>query len=337
MHVTGKRREFRPLVFAIRNAIVSAALCVLFAPAVCAQSYPSKPVRIIDGFPPGGATTFIARVVGERLTDRIGQPIIVDNRPGAGSNLGAAIASKAPPDGHTLFIALTSSLAPAPSLYPRLEYNLLDDFTYIGMLATGTFVLVVHPAVPARTITELVAHAKSKPGELKYGSGGIATPLHLAMELLRGRTGTEVVHVPYKGAGPLVVALTGGEIQLGFSSVAAAIPMVKSARLRALAVSSARRAKILPDVPTVEESGIPNFDVTGRYGLLAPRGTPLAIIQLLNAETAKIVATSDVEAKFETVGIEAATSTPDGFRQIMRDEIAQWAKVIKDANITPVD
>jgi tripartite-type tricarboxylate transporter receptor subunit TctC len=302
-----------------------------------AQAYPAKPVRIIDGFPPGGATTFIARVFGERLAERIGQPLIVDNRPGAGSNLGAAIAAKATPDGYTLFIALTSTLAPAPSLYAHLDYNLLNDFSYVGMLATGAFVLVVHPSVPIRTVTELVAYAKSKPRELRYGSGGIATPLHLAMELLRGATGMELIHVPYKGAGPLVVALTGGEIQLGFSSVAGAIPMIKSGRLRAIAVAGARRAKVLPEVPTVEESGIAKFDVTGRYGLLAPLGTPAAIVRRLNVETAAVGALSEVESKLETVGIEAATSTPDGFRQIMRNEIAQWAKVIKDANITPID
>ncbi len=325
---------------------MKSALCIVAASAMViesgaaesfAQAYPAKPIRIIDGFPPGGATTFIARVFGERLAERIGQPLIVDNRPGAGSNLGAAIAAKATPDGYTLFIALTSTLAPAPSLYAHLDYNLLNDFSYVGLLATGAFVLVVHPSVPVRTVAELVAHAKARPRELRYGSGGIATPLHLAMELLRGATGMELIHVPYKGAGPLVVALTGGEIQVGFSSIAGAIPMIKSSRLRAIAVAGARRAKVLPEVPTVEESGVAKFDVTGRYGLLAPLGTPAAIVRRLNVETAAIGALSEVEAKLETVGIEAATSTPDGFRQIMRNEIAQWTKVIKDANITPIE
>jgi tripartite-type tricarboxylate transporter receptor subunit TctC len=316
---------------------VAAWVALTITSTVFAQSYPVKPIRIIDGFPPGGATTFIGRVIGERLTERIGQPVVIDNRPGAGSNLGAAIAARATPDGYTLFIALTSSLAPAPGLYPHLDYNVLDDFAYIGLLATGSFVLVVHPALPVQTIADLVAYAKSKPQELRYGSGGIATPLHLSMELLRGRTGIDLIHVPYKGAGPLVVALTGGEIQLGFSSVAGAIPMINAGRLRAIAVTSAKRAKALPDVPTIEQSGISNFDVTGRYGLLAPLATPATILRRLNSETALIVALPEVEAKLNTAGIESATSTPEGFKQIMRREVAQWAKVIKDAKITAVD
>jgi tripartite-type tricarboxylate transporter receptor subunit TctC len=223
---------------------------------VCAQPFPSKPIRIVDGFPAGGATTFIGRVVGERLSERIGHPVVIDNRPGAGSNLGAAIAAKAAPNGYTLFMALTSSLAPALSLYAHLDYNLLNDFAYVGLLATGTFVLLVYPSLPVQTVSELTGHVKSTPQALRYGSGGIATPLHLAMELLRTRTGMQLIHVPYKGAAPLVVALSGGEIQLGFSSVAGAIPLLKSGRLRAIAVTSAKRAKILPEVPTIEESGI---------------------------------------------------------------------------------
>jgi tripartite-type tricarboxylate transporter receptor subunit TctC len=320
-----------------RRKLVTVWLALTITSAGFAQTYPVKPIRIIDGFPPGGATTFIGRVIGERLTERMRQPVVIDNRPGAGSNLGAAIAAKATPDGYTLFIALTSSVAPAPSLYPHLDYNLLDDFAYVGLLATGSFVLVLHPSLPVQALAELVAYAKSKPQELRYGSGGIATPLHLAMELLRGRTGIDVIHVPYKGAGPLVVSLTGGEIQLGFSSVAGAIPMINSGRLRAIAVTSTKRAKALPDVPTVEQSGIANFDVTGRYGLLAPLATPAAIVRRLNSETASIVALPEVEAKLNTAGIEAATSTPEGFKQIMRKEVEQWSKVIKDAKITAVD
>jgi tripartite-type tricarboxylate transporter receptor subunit TctC len=301
------------------------------------SNYPNKPIRILDGFPPGGATNFISRVVGEKLTERLGQPIVIDNRPGAGSNLAAGIAAKATPDGYTIFMALTSTLAPAPNLYTRLPFNLINDFTYIGLVASGNFVLVVHPALPTNSVQELVTYAQTKSGQLRYGSGGIATPLHLAMELLQHRTGAKMIHVPFKGAGPLVVSLTAGEIELGFSSVTGALPMVKAARLRALAVSGAKRAVVLPHIPTVAESGFPNFDITGRYGLIAPAGTPAAVVQALNAEFIKIAANSDVQTRFVGVGLEAVSSTPAQFHKIMRDEVEQWAQVIRAANIPPLE
>ncbi len=302
-----------------------------------ASGFPSRPIRIIDGFPPGGATNFISRVIGEKLTERFGHSIVVDNRPGAGSNLAAGMAAKATPDGYTLFMALTSTLAPAPSLYSRLPFSLLTDFSYVGLAATGNFVLVVHPTLPVQSVQELVALAKTKPGQLRYGSGGVATPLHLAMELLQYRTGTKFIHVPFKGAGPLVISLTAAEIELGFSSIAGALPMVKTNRLRALAVSSAKRARVLPDLPTVAETGFPGFDITGRYGLVGPAGIPPDIIRLLNAELARIIASPDVPGRFQGVGLEAESSTPEQFRTIMREESEQWAQVIRAAGIPPLE
>jgi tripartite-type tricarboxylate transporter receptor subunit TctC len=300
-------------------------------------NYPARPVRILDGFPPGGATNFLSRVVAERLTERLGQPIVVDNRPGAASNLAAAMAAKASPDGYTLFMGLSSTLAPAPSIYPHLSFNVATDFSYTGVLATGGYVLVVHPSLPVQSLPELIAYAERRPGQIRYGSGGIATPLHLAMELLQYRTGTKLVHVPFKGAGPLIVSMTGAEIEVGFSSTAGALPMVKAGRLRALAISSARRAKALPDIQTVAEAGFANFDITGHYGLMAPAGTPGNILKYLNAELGKIIETSETQARLLSAGLEAASGTPEQFHQIMRDEIAMWAQVIRAANIPPLE
>lgn len=313
-------------------------LGLLFLSSIAwAQTYPSKPIRIIDGFPPGGATTFISRVYGEHLAERLGQPVVVDNRPGVGSNLGASIAAKANPDGHSLLIALTSSLAPAPNLYAHLDYHLLNDFSYVGLIGSGAFVLVVHPSLPVNSLSQLMAYAKSRSDPLRYGSAGIGTPLHLAMELMRGAAHLNLTHVPYKGAAPVVVALTGGEIQMGFSSVAAAVPMVKSMRLRAIAVSSVKRAKVFPDIPTMEEAGLTPFNVTGRYGLLAPLHTPAPIVRLLNQHLVAISHLPEVDAKLQTVGLETANSTPEGFKHLMQEEMIQWAKVIKDAKITAID
>jgi tripartite-type tricarboxylate transporter receptor subunit TctC len=329
---------------AARRAATALAACLglVTLAAVAAEAppvpgYPARPIRIIDGFPPGGATNFLSRVIAEKLTERLGQPIVVDNRPGAGSNLAAGIAAKSNADGYTLFMALSAALAPAPSLYPHLPFNLVNDFAYTGLLATGGYVLAAHPSVPAQTLAELIAYAGSKPGQLRYGSGGVATPLHLAMELLQHRSGIKLIHVPYNGAAPLVVSLTAAEIEVGFSSTAGALPMIKAGRLRALAISSAKRAQVMPDVPTVAESGFPNFDVTGRYGLLAPVGTPRAILAMLNAEFARVIATPEVQSRMLGVGLEAAASTPEQFHQMMRAEVEQWAQVIRAANIPPLE
>jgi tripartite-type tricarboxylate transporter receptor subunit TctC len=219
-------------------------------------------------------------------------------------------------------------------LFPSLAYDIFKDFDYITLVAAGTYLLVAHPAVPPRTIPELVALAKAKPDHLRFGSAGIASPPHLALELLKLRTGTKMLHVPYKGAGPLVAGLAGGEVQLGFVSPAGASALVKAGRLNALAVSSARRAKSLPNVPTVAESGYPDFDVTPWYGYMGPAGIPKRIVQLLNEEIGTILEMPDVRAAFLTQGLEAVRSTPQRMRQIMHEELARWTKVIKEANIT---
>jgi tripartite-type tricarboxylate transporter receptor subunit TctC len=301
----------------------------------CGDSYPSKAIRLIDGFAAGGGTDYLARIIGSKLTDSWGQPVIVDNRPGAASNVAAEIAARANPDGHTLFIALTSTLAPSRTLYPKLGYDVLNDFAYVTLVASGTYVLVVHPSVPVRTVPELVAFAKSRPGAIRYGSSGVAGPIHLAAELLKVRAGIDLLHVPYKGAAPAVAAVAAGEVQMAFSSVAAAMPLVQSNRLIPLAVTSARRVQALPGLPTIAESGFPGFDVTPSYGILAPRKTPMSIVSALNTEIGRILALSDVQAKFATQALEATASTPERFKAVMEAEVQQWARVIYQAGIKP--
>jgi tripartite-type tricarboxylate transporter receptor subunit TctC len=310
---------------------------VIAAPASAAlaadAAYPTRPIRIVDPFPPGGATDFIDRIVSQKLSERFGQPVIVDNRPGAGGNLSADIAARATPDGYTLHMNLPSGMAMGRVLFPGLGYDISKDFAYITLVAAGTYVLVAHPTLPAKSLAELVALAKAKPEQLRYGSSGIASPPHLAFELLNLRTGMKILHVPYKGAGPLVAGLTGGEVQLGFSSPAGASGLVKAGKLTAIAVSSAKRAKPLPAVPTVAESGYPDFDVTPTYGYMAPAGTPKHLIALLHQEIGKVIAMPDVQAALLTQGLEATHSTPAEMRRIMHEELARWTKVIREANV----
>ena len=315
-------------------AILAHASCGVWAASGTADTYPSKPIRMIVGFTPGGSDDYVGRVVGARITERFGQTVIVDNRPGAGGNLGAEITARANPDGYTLSSVGSITLASGPSLYPKLGFDLLKDFSYISRVATGAQVLVAHPSIPAKSVSELVALARSQPKAIRYGSSGVASPSHLAVELLQSRTGIELVHVPYKGAALSVIALTAGEVQILFASVTTAMPMIQAKRLNAVAVASAKRMGALPEVPTVAESGFPGFDMTYTYGILAPAGTPAAVVKLLHAELQKIVQMDDVKAKFAAQGTEAVGSTPDEFRAIMQAEVVQWARVIKDANIT---
>ena len=298
-----------------------------------ADSYPSRPIRIIDGFLPGGSADYMARIVGPKLTERLGQPVIVDNRAGAGSNVGAQIAARANPDGYTLMMAVMTSLTSSPGLYPNLEYDLLKDFSFVTRVATSANLLLASPAAPVKTVAELVALARSKPQALRYGSVGVGSLGHLAVELLQRRAGLELLHIPYKGGPPLVVGLTGGEIDIAFMGVAIASPLIQAKRLHAVAVSSAKRIGSLPDLPTVAESGFPGFDVPSTFGILVAAGTPAAVLKRLNAEFRTILRMDDVKAKFAAQGLEAAGSTPEEFRAGTEAEMALWARVIKDAKI----
>lgn len=299
-----------------------------------ADSYPSKSIRVICGFPAGGTDDYMARVVGAKLTERFGQTVIVDIRPGATGNLAAEIAARANPDGYTLMMGIVTVMSTSRSLYPKLGYDLLKDFSYISLVGTGANMLLAHPSVPAKSVSEFVALARSKPQAIRYASTGVGSLSHLGMELLKSRTGMELVHVPYKGGVPAVLAIAGGEVQVGFSSVISAMPMINTKRVNALAVSTAKPVGLLPGVPTMTESGFPGFVVTNIVGMLAPTGTPAAVVKLLNAEIRKIVQMDDVRAKFAAQALEAEGSTPNEFRAITETQIALWARVIKDKNIT---
>lgn len=307
----------------------------VWAAAGGADEYPSKPIRLLDGYPPGGGTDYVARVSGAKMAERFGQAVIVDNRPGAAGNLAAEITARANPDGYTLLLGVSTGLASSPSLYRKLGYDLMRDFAYVSLVASGTYILVAHPALPARSVAELLTLARSKPKSIRYGSGGVGSPIHLAMELLQSLSKIELLHVPYKGAAPAIVATTGGEVEIAFSSIAAALPMVKAQRLNALAVTSAKRLASLPDVPTAAESGIPSFDVTPYYGILAPAATPASVVKVLNAEVRRVVQLEDVKAKLAVQGLEATASSPDEFKGLMQAEMTKWARVVKDARVSP--
>jgi tripartite-type tricarboxylate transporter receptor subunit TctC len=315
-------------------AILACASCGVWGASASADAYPNKPIRVILGFSGGGGDDYLARLIGPKLTEALGQAVIVDNRPGAASTIAAEITARAIPDGYTMLLASSTPVTSGPSLYPKVGYDLLKDFSYISRIATSGNVLLVHPSLPVKTLAELVSLARSQPKMISYGSAGVASVAHLSMELLQGVSGMQLLHVPYKGAGAVVVALTGGEVTVGFSNVATALPMIQAKRLNVLAVSTAKRTSALPGVPTVAESGFPSYDVTNTFGFIAPAGTPAPVVRLLNAELRKIVQMDDIRAKCAAQAFEAVGSTPEEYAAIMKAELAQWARVIKNANIS---
>jgi tripartite-type tricarboxylate transporter receptor subunit TctC len=316
-------------------------LCVSLACFSCeaaaadakAEPYPSKPIRLIDGFSPGGGSDFLARVIGPRLTERLGQPVIVDNRPGVAGGLAAGIVARAAPDGYTLHIIVTIAFAPTPSLYPKLAFDPMKDFSYISRVATSTYLLLTNPSVPVKSVSELVTFARSQSKSVSYGSNGETGPSHLTMALLQNSTGMNLLHVPYRSAPAVIVAMTAGEVQIGTASLMAAMPMVSSKKLNVLAVTASKRIAALPNVPTMAESGINGYDVTPTFGILAPGGMPPDLVKLLNTEIRRVVETPDFREKVAAQGTEAAGSTPDEFKSIVQAEIVKWARLIKAAHI----
>ena len=302
-------------------------------PAGAAQPYPSKPIRVIVGFTPGGNDDYVGRVFANRIQERFGQTVIVDNRPGTGGNIGVELMARANPDGYTLSSVGSITVASGPSLYTKIGYDPLKDFSYVSRMAIGANVLFVHPAVPAKTVPELVALAQAQPKELRYGTPGVASLGHLAVELLQSVTRTQLIHVPYKGPAPAATAVVGGEVQIGIGASSAVIPLVQAKRVHALAVTSPKRLGALPDVPSVAESGYPGFSVINNHGIVAPAGTPVPIVRLLNAEVRALLQNEEIRTKFPPLGLEPATSTPEEFTEIVKSELAKWTRVIKDANI----
>jgi tripartite-type tricarboxylate transporter receptor subunit TctC len=304
------------------------ALCVV-GDGAHAQTYPTKSIRLIVPFPPGGPADILSRAIGQKLTDSWGQQVVVDNRAGAGGTIGSDLAAKGAPDGYTLLMGFVGTHAINPSLYSSLPYDVVKSYEPVSLVATATIILVLHPSLPAKSVKELIAVAKSKPGELTFGSPGNGTPQHLAGELFNTMAGVKMTHVPFKGAVPAINDLLGGRISLIFSSAPPALPHVASGKLRALAVTSARRSSVSPDLPTVSESGLPGFEVINWYGVLAPARTPKSIVDKLNAEITRITNMPDVKERLSTVGIEALSSTPAQFAAFIKEETAKWAKVVK--------
>lgn len=323
---------WRPLVCA---AILAHASFAVSAASGKTESYPSKPIRLIVGFPAGGTDDYIARVIGQKVTERFGQPVIVDNRPGAAGNIAAEIVARANPDGYTLLIIGSTTTAASPALYPKLAFDLLKDFTYIAVVATSANVFLAHPSVPVKSVPDLVALARTKPKAIRYASSGVSSFGHLAMELMQRQAKIELLHVPYKGGPAGVTAMAAGEVDVGSSAIPPAIPLIKAKRLNALAVTSIKRIGAMSGVPTIAESGFPGFDVTNLGGILAPSGTPDPVVRLLNAELRSIVRMEDVKAKFLVVGVDVAESTPEELRATMESEVARWARIIREAGITP--
>lgn len=305
-----------------------------FAPhAVFAQAYPSKPIRLIVPFPPGGATDIIGRTLAQKLSVQLGQTVIVDNKPGAGGTLGSAEASKAAPDGYTLLLATTSTHSIAPSLYKNISYSVEKDFTPILEVATATNVLIVTPKLPVKDVAELVALAKAKPDSMNFASSGNGTIVHLQSELFKLISGTQLTHVPYKGTALAIPDLISGQTHMMFDSLVSALPHIKGGKVKALAVTSIRRTPLLPGVPTVVESGLPDYVVNTYFGLFAPPGTSRDIVQRLQKEAVIAVQSADVKERFASQGAEAVGGTPEALSALIRSETMKWKRVIDAGQI----
>ncbi|MBI2292963.1 MAG: tripartite tricarboxylate transporter substrate binding protein, partial [Betaproteobacteria bacterium] len=296
------------------------------------QSYPSRPVRAVVSWAPGGAADLVARVVGQKLGEQLGQQFVIDNRGGASGAIGTDLAAKSAPDGYTLLVGGVSELVLNPQIV-KVPYDAVRDFAAVSPLAFGYYVLVVHPSLPAKSVKELIALAKARPGEINYASGGTGSNLSLVAELFKTTAGINMTHIPYKGGGPASMAVISGESQAMFSTIASSLPFVNSNRLVALALTGPKRSSLLPKVPTFAESGLSGMDAGLWFALLAPAGTPREIIARLNAEVIKLAATPDYRAQIEKLGFEPFTSSPEKFSAFMKAELGTWGKVIKAAGI----
>jgi len=312
------------------RAVLAAVLVFATVSAAFGQAYPSKAVRLIVPFPPGGAVDFYARVVQEPLSEALGQPIVIDNRAGASGMIGADLVAKAAPDGYTLLLGNIASLAINVGIYPKMAYDPARDFTPIMRTVDVNYVLVVHPSVPANTVGELVAYARANPGKLSYGSAGSGSMPHLSTELLKSLTGTDLVHVPYKGGGPMVTDLLGGSVQIVIGDQANLMPHVKTGRLRALAVTSPKRSVIYPELPTVAEAGFSGYQATAWQGLVGPAGLPSDIVKRLNETLAKVMAIPAVRQRLVEGGLDPVPDTPEEFGRFIRAEIVKWSKIARD-------
>ena len=310
--------------------LLVASLALGLAPADAhAQTYPSKPIRMIVPFTPGGTTDILARTVGQKMTEDWGQPVVIENRPGAGGNIGSELVAKAPPDGYTLLMGTISTHAINPSLYKRLPFDPARDFAPVSRVGTLPNILIVHPSVPVKSVKELIELARSKPGDLNFASSGVGTSLHLSGELFNTMAGVKLVHVPYKGSSPALADLLGGQVKIMFDNLPSALPHVKAGKLKPLAVTSTKRAAVLPEVPTVTESGLPGFEVTSWFAVFAPAKTPKDIVAKLNGEIVKILNSGDVKEKLTQIGVDPAPTTPEELAAFAKAETEKWGKVVK--------
>jgi tripartite-type tricarboxylate transporter receptor subunit TctC len=311
-----------------------AALLLAFAAATAgAQGYPAKPIKIIVPFAPGGNVDITARLVAPGLGEALGQPVVVENKPGAGGTIGADFVAKSAPDGYTLLMGSNSTFSVAPSLYPKNPYNPLRDFAPVAMIASAPFVLVTNPALSAKTAGELVAQGKANPGKLTMSSAGTGSSNHLVGELFQEISGARFTHIPYKGSGQALTDLMGGQVDLHFDQITSAASHIHAGKLRALLVTAPQRVSMLPDVPTAAEAGYARFQATNVTGLIAPAATPREIIDKLNAATRKVIAQDAVKEKFAGLGAEATGGTPEDFGAYIKDDLAKWTRIVKDANV----
>lgn len=319
-----------PFPHAGRRQLALLALCATMWSwdQALAQAYPSKPLRLIAAYPAGGPSDIVARTVAQRVGEVLGQTIVVENRAGAGGNVGFEAGAKAPPDGYTLLLG-AGAMTIAPAIYPKLGYDVVRDLVPVSMVASSTFVLMVHPAVPAKNVDELIRLARARPGILNVGSAGLGSPPHLAAELFQSMAKVKVVHLPYKGATPALTALLSGETDLYFGGISSAVPHVKSGRLRGLAVTGKRRASTLPQLPTLDEAALKGFDIQTWFGIMVPTGTPADVVARLHSATVKAVSRPDMRDTLLALGFEPETSTPEQFAAHVRAELRKFADIVK--------
>jgi tripartite-type tricarboxylate transporter receptor subunit TctC len=319
-----------------RLRLIAAMALVAWVMMPCgasAQKYPAKPVRIVVGFAPGGATDIAARAIAQKLTESTGASFIVDNRPGAAGNIGAEVVARSQPDGHMILMA--NSTIAIPSLFAKLPFDVRKDFTPVSLIALGPSVLVIHPSLPVKDVRSLIAFAKARPKQLSYGSGGVGNITHLAMELLASMGRIQMVHVAYKGAAPSIVGLISGEVQLLFSSIPAALPHINAGKMRALGVSISKRSSVLPDVPTIAEAGLPGYYAASWYGLLLPNGVPGGIVDVLAKHVATVMRAPDINDKMLAQGFEPVGNSPAEFASFIREEIPRWEQVVAATAVKP--
>ena len=300
--------------------------------ALAQAGYPARAVRLIVPFAPGGSNDIMARLIGQKFSEAWGQPVVIDNRPGASGIVGTDIVAKAQPDGYTVLM-MSLTLTVNPSLYRKLPYHTEKDLTPVTLVASAPLILVIHPAVPAKSLKEFIAYAKANPGKLNFGSGGTGATPHLAGEMLKAMAGLQMTHVPYKGGGPALADLVSGQIQLMLENIPSTLPFVKQGRLRVLAVSSRGRSALLPDVPAIEEAGLKGYEIVGWNGLFVPAGTPRPAIARIHADTAKALTLPEVKERLASMGAEGVGNTPEQFTAFVRNEIRKWAKVVKEAGL----